>query len=424
MSRPAIPGPQDITRVELPNGIVVLARANPFSPSVTISGGLMAGALNNPPDKLGLADFTASALMRGTQLRDMQAIYDTLESAGASLGFSAGTHTTGFHGKCLAEDLSMLLGLLAETLTQPAFPAAPVEKLRNQILTGLALRDDDTGDRAGMLFDELAYPDHPYSLPEEGQPWTVKAITRTDLAVFHAAHYGPRGLLLAVVGGVDPQVAAEAVAAALGNWTNPSQPEPPALPALGPHSAERRGRVPMPGKSQTDILLGAPGPARNDPQYVAAALANDVLGGFGMMGRIGESVREKAGLAYYAGSNLGGSLGPGPWSVSAGVHPKDEEQAIDLIKQEIRRLVTEPVSAEELADSQEAAIGRLPLSLETNGGVTGALLNMERHNLGLDYYQRYPEMMRAVTREDSLAAARQFLNPDALAIALAGPLEA
>jgi zinc protease len=421
MNRTAIPGPDDTLRVELPNGIVALARANPASPSVTVTGSLAVGALDNPPDTLGLADFTAAALMRGTQARTMQEIYDALEGAGASLGIGGGTHTTGFHGKSLAEDLPLLLGMLAEALRAPAFPEPQVEKLRAQILTGLALRDQDTGDRAGMLFDELAYPGHPYRLPDEGHPETVRAITRRELEDFHARHYGPRGLIIAVVGGIEPGAAVEAVAAALGGWHNPKQPETPALPRLEPAAGERRARVDLPGKFQSDVVLGAPGPARAEPDYMAAALANDVLGGFGLMGRLGEAVREKAGLAYYAGSSLGGSLGPGPWTAAAGVDPKDEEKVIELIKAEIRRLADEPVSAEELSDSQEAAIGRLPLSMESNGGVAGALVNIEKHGLGLDYYERYPDIVRAVTREDALTAARRYLDPERLAVAVAGP---
>ncbi len=421
MSAPAVPGPQDILRRQLSNGIVLLARRNPASPSVAVGGSLPVGALYNPPDKLGLADFTAAALMRGTHARSMHAIYDLLEGAAASLGFSGGTHTTGFSGKCLAEDLPTLLGLLAEALRQPAFPPEQIEKLRAQFLTGLALRAQDTADRAGLAFDELAYPDHPYRFPEEGHPHTVSAITRQDLADFHAAHYGPRGLHLAIVGGVEPTAALDAVEAALGDWLNPAQPAEPSLPPAPPPPAEVRRRELVPGMSQSDIVLGTPGPARAAPDYLACALANDVLGVFGMMGRIGESVRERAGLAYYAGSHLGGSLGPGPWTVSAGVDPRHEEQAIDLIKAEIRRLVTEPITHAELADCQAARIGSLPLSLESNAGVAGSLLSMEKHNLGLDYLQRYPDLIRAITPEHALAAAQHYLDPDRLAIATAGP---
>src|SRR3972149_552344 len=134
----AVPGPDDITRVELPNGIVVLARANFNSPSIVVQGYLEAGALFEDDQRLGLAGFTAAGLMRGTARRSFQEIYDALESAGASLGFSGGTHTTGFNGRALAEDLNLLLSLLSESLREPVFPADQIEKLRARLLTGLA----------------------------------------------------------------------------------------------------------------------------------------------------------------------------------------------------------------------------------------------------------------------------------------------
>jgi zinc protease len=140
-----------------------------------------------------------------------------------------------------------------------------------------------------------------------------------------------------------------------------------------------------------------------------------------MMGRIGEAVREKAGLAYYASSSLSGGSGPGPWEVSAGVDPENVDQAIELIIQEIRRFTSEPVSPEELADSQANYIGRLPLSMESNSGVASSLTNLERYNLGLDYYHRYPELVRGVTPEMVLEISRRYLDPDRLGIAVAGP---
>ncbi|RLD05715.1 MAG: insulinase family protein, partial [Chloroflexi bacterium] len=161
MNKNAFPGADDITRVVLENGITILCRTNFNSPSVVLRGYLPAGSLFDPEEKLGLADFTASALMRGSENRDFQAIYDTLESVGASFGFSAGMHTLGFGGRALAEDLPLLMGILAEGLRQPTFPDEHIEKLRAQQLTGLALRDQDTGDMAELIFDEILYAGHP-----------------------------------------------------------------------------------------------------------------------------------------------------------------------------------------------------------------------------------------------------------------------
>jgi len=150
-------------------------------------------------------------------------------------------------------------------------------------------------------------------------------------------------------------------------------------------------------------------------------LGNNILGQFGMMGRIGDVVREKSGLAYYAYSSLSAGLGPGSWEVSAGVNPQNVRKARELIETELKRFIQEGVTEEELADTKANFIGRLPLSLESNGGVANALLNIERHNLGLDYYRRYPDLVKEVTREDVMNTAGKFIDVNKLAVAVAGP---
>lgn len=416
-----LPGADDITRVVLPNGIVVLARSNFNSQSVIMSGHLPAGSIFEPDDRLGLADFTAAMLMRGTQEHTSQQIYDLVESAGAAMGFSSGTHTTGFSGRCLAEDLPMMLGLLAETLTGPIFPPEQVERLRSQLLTGLALRAQDTGDMASLTFDEIVFANHPYARPEDGWPDTIRAITRDEMAEYHRLHFGPRGMVVAVVGAVEPLAAVEAVLSAFGSWENPGQPDQPPVPDVTPLSETVRRHISIAGKIQADICLGVAGPRRRDPEYMATALANSVLGQFGMMGRIGDVVREQSGLAYYAYSSMSGGLGPGSWEVSAGVNAENTQRAIDLISQVIRQFTEQGVTEEELGDSQANFIGRLPLTLESNAGVAGALLKIERFGHSLDFYREYPGLVREVTTEQVVEAARKYLHSDRLAIATAGP---
>jgi zinc protease len=417
----SLPGADDITRVTLSNGIVILTRPNFNSPSVYVSGYMDTGAIFDSDQKLGLADFSAAALMRGTVRRDFQAIYNALESVGASLGFDGGTHTTSFGGRALAEDLELLLELLSDAIRRPLFPDEQVERLRTQLITGLQIRAQDTGEMASLAFDKIVYAGHPYSRPEDGYIETVQAIAQQDLVDYHARQFGPSRMMMVVVGAVQPDVIVDRIRSYFEDWQNPSQPVPPALPAPTPLQVSQTERITIPGKFQADIMLGVAGPPRRSPDFIAASLGNSVLGQFGLMGRIGDAVREKAGLAYYASSSLGGGLGPGPWSVSAGVDPANVDKAIELIRQEIARFVSEPVTAEELADSQANFIGRLPLSLESNAGVAGALLNLERYELGLDYYRRYADMIRAVAVEDVLESARGYLHPDRLGIAVAGP---
>lgn len=417
----SLPGPENVTRVLLPNGITILTRSNFNSPSVTLSGYFTAGSLFDNDEKLGLADFTSAALMRGTEKRSFEEVYDALESVGATLGFSAGTHTAGFSGHALVEDLPLLLDLASEALRRPTFPEAEVERLRAQLLTGLAIRAQDTGDMASMTFDKLIFADHPYGRPDDGYPETIKAIRRDDLAEFRRKTFGPRGMVIAVVGAVDAASVIEQVSRVLGDWENPQQPTLPELPAVKPLKKRTRKNVTLPGKSQSDLMVGVVGPGRRSPDFLPTSLGNSVLGQFGMMGRIGNVIREQSGLAYYAYSSLSAGIGPGSWEVSAGVNPRNVEKAIDLILRELQTFTREGVSEEELRDSQDNFVGRLPLSLESNGGVANALLNIERYDLGLDYYQHYEKMVRAVTPDQVLETARKYIDIDKLAIATAGP---
>ncbi len=424
MTLHSLPGPDDIVRKELPNGIILLTRPNPSSLSVVVTGYLSAGAIFEADDKLGLGGFTALALMRGTAQHKFQQIYDGLESNGASLGLDGGTHSIGFYGHALVEDLDMLIGTLAESIRQPIFPADQVERLRDQLLTSLAIRAQDTSEMASLAFDELVYTGHPYSRPEDGYTETIRSISQEDLVVFHQKHFGPKGMVISIVGGVEMKQAMDTVAHFLGDWQNPDQPDQPGLPPVQPLSELITRRVDIPGKSEADIIMGTVGPPRRSPDFLTASLGNNILGQFGMFGRIGESVREKSGLAYHASSSLSGGIGPGPWLFIAGVNPKNIEKVIELMRQEIARFIGEPVTSEELADSQANYIGRLPLSLESNGGVASALLNLERYSLGLDYYLRYPELLRAITPEAILETAQKYLHPDRMAIATAGTFEA
>jgi len=417
----SMPSPEDVYQTTLSNGITILARSNYNSPSVNMGGYLPAGAIFETDEKLGLADFVSSMLMRGTQTRTFDSIYNELETVGASLGFDSGVHNTNFGGRALVEDLPLLMKLLSESLRNPTFPKDEMERLRTQMLTGLALRAQDTSDMADLLFEQFLYADHPYGKPSYGYVETIQAISRKDLETFHRFRFGPRGMVIAIVGAIQPKKAVEAVAKVLGDWSVPNQKEPPALPPLKPLKKSVRKHHLIPGKSQSDLVVGTIGPTRKSPDFMAASLGNSVLGQFGMMGRIGNVVREKSGLAYYAYSSLHSGFGPGSWEVAAGVNPKNLKKALDLIDAELRRFVKNGVTKDELADSQANYVGRLPLSLESNGGMVSAILNIHRYQLGMDYYQRYETLVRRVTRDDVVETARKYIDTERLVIVTAGP---
>jgi zinc protease len=227
-------------------------------------------------------------------------------------------------------------------------------------------------------------------------------------------------MVIVIVGAIEAQAAFDAVEKALRDWKTSASTERSPIGSVASPSETRRKHVELPEKSQMELLIGTIGPSRLSGDFLAASLGNNILGQFGMMGRIGKEVREKAGLAYYASTSLNSWLESGSWEVSAGINPVNLQKATDLILKELQRFVTEPVSQNELSDSQANFIGRLPLSLESNGGVANAILNLERFNLGMDYYQRYAERVLAVTPERVLEVAQKYIDPEKLVIVSAG----
>ena len=421
-SRSSIPNSSNITRAELDNGITILVYENPAVQSVNFMGSLHAGSIYESPAQSGLASLTTSALMTGTASRDFNQLHSSLEDIGADLGFRGHVHKIGVSGKALAEDLHVLFEVANDALRNPVFPVEHVERLRGERLTWLQYSSFDTRYRAAKAMREALYPDaHPYHYGTYGSEETIAGISVDELKAFHSEHFGPRGMILLIVGAVDAAEVVDQTTAVFGDWQNLAQPA--VLQAGVPESRaiDSRAITIVPGKTQSDICMGMIGPARKAEDYLAAQLANSVLGEFGMMGRIGKSVREEKGLAYYAFSRLGGGHGPDPWTVSAGVNPENVDLAITSIMEEIERLIGEPVSDEDLADNQSYFTGRMPLRLESNEGIASHIHSMESFNLGLDYLAQYEDLIYGITKDDLLSAAQNYLRPENMVIAVAGP---
>jgi zinc protease len=228
-------------------------------------------------------------------------------------------------------------------------------------------------------------------------------------------------MVVVVVGDVTPKAAVDAVSHTLAEWTNENQRPSSKIPQQMPIQKTTQKALSIPGKYQADIVMGSLAPERLSPDYHALRVGNNILGEFGMMGRLGKRVREQEGLAYYAYSSLSLGMGPGAWEMIAGVNPENIKKTIALVTDEIRMFVSEPVTEEELSDSKSYFLGRMPLLLESNSGVAISLLNLERFNLGLDYFLEYPKQIQSVTAEEVLQASQKYLDPDRLAIAVACP---
>jgi zinc protease len=177
----------------------------------------------------------------------------------------------------------------------------------------------------------------------------------------------------------------------------------------------------MMNKAQADIAYGFVSIARSDPRYYACWLANHVIGQYAIGGRLGDSIRERQGMAYYVSSSFDPNVVEGPLAIRAGVSPKNVDRAVASIDEELTRLRRDGLTAKELDESQRYLIGSMPRALETNGSIAGFLQSAEFFGLGLDYDERLPGLLRAVTLDDANAAARQAVDPDRATIVIAGP---
>lgn len=406
-------------REVLDNGIVLLTHERRDSPSVAIRASLRAGGAEEPPGQAGLASFTARMLRRGAAGRSAVEISDAVESLGASFSIWAGSEEAALSAKCLGADLEAVLHLLQDCLERPTFPQVEIHRLRGETLTSIREMEDNTRTQADLRAHALLYPpEHPYSRASIGSRETVEAIDREALVVFHEACYRPAGMLVSLSGDFE----VDAVRRQVGQWLQGRTGDPAPDHPVTPRTVPGRVLIPMPHKTQVDVALALPALPRSHADYYALNMANLILGSLGLMGRLGERVRDQQGMAYYVYSRLSARLWAGDWIANAGVDPDNLERAVESILAEVRRLRDEPISDAEFADAAANLIGSFPLRLETNDGMAGYLLNVEYYGLGLEYAERYPQIIGSLTRDDLTAAARRYLDPDQVAVVAAGPV--
>jgi len=412
--------PETVTRTELDNGLVALVKELRGTGMVAVHGYVKAGAMFDGPPS-GLSRFVAAMLQRGTRTHTSQDLAERLDGLGASLTVRADMETAAIGLRALAEDGAEALRLLGEVLMYPVFPPDEVEKTRGEILTSLRVGMQDTRHMAERTFRRLLYPEgHPHRQVPEGEESVIASLAPGDLAAFHRRHYRPEAVVLAVVGDVRAAEVLDRLGQVFGAWTRQGVWVPPPVPPVSRAPGPLRGEHRMEGKVQSDIALGVPGVARTDPAYHATMMANLILGQLGMMGRLGDRVRERLGMAYYAFSELRAGLLAGPWFVRAGVNPANEQAAIEGILTEIERFQDSGPEAEELADAREFLVGSMAVRMETNPGLAQMLADIELFGLGLDYLVRYPQMIRGISREAIVDAGRAFPR-ESYALAIAGP---
>jgi zinc protease len=411
------------TREVLPNGVTVLAKETRTTPAVTLHVGVHAGTIYDPPGQSGLAHFGSRTIDRGTITRSADDIAEELDSRGVSLSVSTNRHALSLVCTCLVEDFDAVLGLVAEIVASPTFPPHEVDTRRGEIVTLIRQDEDSPAAVASEALMTLLYGEaHPYGWRPRGSVASVEAIDGPAIQRFHTARFAPPAISMATVGDLEPQRVIDAAASVFGGWKASAESRPE-LPSVAPATARRVLVRPMMNKAQADITYGFTTILRSDPDYYTYWLMNNILGQYSLGGRLGDSIRERQGMAYYAFSSLDANVIPGPLMIRAGVNPSNVERAVASIDAELAKLAAEGPTEKELQDSKQYLIGSMPRTLETNIGIATFLQTAEFFGLGLDYDLRVPDLLRAVTRDDVHRVARRTLDPSRAAIAVAGPYD-
>jgi len=411
------------SRTVLDNGVVLLAKRTSTTPAVAINLAVRAGSAFDPPGRAGLTWLLSRVIDRGTATRSAADIAEALDSRGITLTIAVTRHLFSLVCTCLADDFEPVLALLADVLASPSLPDAEIATRKGEVVTAIRQDDDSPAVRANEALMALLYPDeHPYGRRTKGSIENVESLAQEELRRQHAERFAPSELTAVVVGDVEPERARDLVARVFGGWRTP-RPPPLALPAPVRAASRRRVVLPMMNKSQADIAYGFVAARRRDPDYYACWLMNNVFGQYSIGGRLGDSIRERQGMAYYVSSALDANVVEGPLAIRAGVSPANVDRAVASIDREVAAIVADGITQKELDDSRRFLVGSIPRALETNAAIANFLQVAEFFDLGLDYDARLPGLLGEVTLDEANAAARRILDVDRATVVIAGPYQ-
>lgn len=398
-------------RTVLNSGLVLLTSEQRALPMVSIELLIDAGSRHEPAHQAGLANLTSQLLTHGTLKRSATQISETLDFMGASLATGAGEDVATVSMTVLKKDLATGLELLAEILTQSNFPQTEIDRQKQAVIASIRAREEDPGALAGTAFNAALFPKSPYGRPVEGTQVSVKTIQQKNLQDFFARNYRPNRAIIAVVGDVAEPEIVQALTKTMKGWnkgTAGTKPQPPSEVGK-PQTVQVNKDL-----TQANIVLGHNGVPRGNPDFYAIQVMNYILGGGGFSSRAMDSIRNERGLAYSVYSHFGAEKSHGSFQFVMQTKNETAVEAIRIAKEEMGRMREQPVTDQELNDAKDYLIGSFPLRFDTNRKVAGFLAQVEYYELGLDYPERYPDLIRKVTRDQVLRVAKQYLRPDEL----------
>jgi zinc protease len=396
-----------IERVITPGGIEAWLVHDSAVPVIALEFAMPGSADQDPMDKPGVANMVASLLDEAAGPLDSTAFHDRLERKAIELSFHADRDFFRGSLRTLKENRDEAFDYLRLSLNAPRFDATDVDRIRAQIMSHLQGETTNPIDMASRNWWATAFPGHPYGQPVDGTVESLPHITVDDLKAFTRRVLARDGVKLAVVGDIDAATAATLIDRIFGEL--PAKAELKPVPAITAQGLGRRNVIKL-DVPQAVVNFGAPGIARNDPDFMAAYIINHILGGGSFSSRLYHEVREKRGLAYGIFASLIWLKHTSLLLGSTATRADATGQTIEIIEQEIHRLGGEGPTEDEFAKAKTYLKGSYALGLDTSNQIAAQLVQMQLDNLGIDYIERRGGLMDAVTLADAKRVAKRLLD--------------
>jgi zinc protease len=395
-------------RDTLPNGLEVISYVDHRLPMVDVALVCRSGAICDQEGKRGLASATAGLMTRGTSTMSADSVASIVEFLGAEFDGDCNYDHSTISLRLLAKDLPTGLDLLRDAVRNPSFDSLEAERGRAEALNGIRQMLDYPGARVNLELRPLLFPGHPYGHSPWGDTASFKSMTRQDVIAFHRTWYVPNNCFILAVGDLERQDLLKMISARFGDWPRAALPEVK-LPELAFPAKLRVKVITRPDMNQTYVMFGQPGISLADTDWLATGLATTILGGGALASRLGDAVREKEGLAYDVRCYFDQDRRRGAfWASVQTAKPKD---AVAIMFREIEKMRKDGATQRELTDAENYFAGSYPIRFSSNQGKLAEVIRIELNQLGLDWMDKYPATVRAVTLDQVNRAARDRLHP-------------
>lgn len=407
-----------IERFSLTNGLQVIVVKNDRLPIVNIQLAIKTGRDGSTRDKVGLAQFTAAMLTKGTRTRTALKLAETIDRVGGTLNANAGFEATLLQCSALVEHLRTCATLLADITVNPKFPKPEMELVRAQLIGAVASRKDDAGGMANAHVQNLLWGDeHVRGWPMSEK--TLEAIKQKDLRKWHLKHFTPQNAIMIVAGAVDAKKIRTELNRGFRWWQK--RPAPKRNKYTEPSAGGSRIRlVDKPGQTQAHIRIAQLGIAHTDPDFYDHVVFNYVLGGGGFSSRLMQVVRSEAGKTYSVNSILERNRERGTFVISTFTRSDSTLATLKLLLQEMAKMKEQGPTDAEVQSALSYLSGNYLTRFESATDVSNALLGAELHGLGVEYVRDFALSLAKVTRDSAAKAAAKTLDPQRLAIVVVG----